>query len=122
MHEKAEVSQGPSDEDLMRKPKRAGQSEQLKFSFLQHCLFCGGKYDVAKDPMHLDRWCPTYVCIQAAASKRFMMTSTELNYTTFDLAINNLAEYQDIIHNSIDTVTEYVEEEGNTLSRRQSIP
>ncbi len=38
-----------SAEDLVSKPKRA---KQPKFSFLQHCLFCGEKCDVVKDPKH----------------------------------------------------------------------
>ena len=49
LHEKA---QSASAEDLVSKPKRARRSEQLKFLFLQHCLFCGEKCDVVKDPKH----------------------------------------------------------------------
>ena len=46
----------------MAKPKRARRSEQQFFSFLQYCLFCGGKCDIVKDPKHPDRWRPVYVC------------------------------------------------------------
>ena len=58
--------------------------------------------------------------IEAAASGRFKITSTELNDTAFDSVIKYLAECKDIIHNSIDIYTKYVE--GHTLSRRQLIP
>ena len=60
--EKTGVSRSPSAEDLISKPKRVRRSEHPIFSFLQHCLFCGGKCDVVKDPKHPDRWCPAYVC------------------------------------------------------------
>ena len=30
--------------------------------FLQHCLFCGEKCDVLKDPKHPGRWRPAYSC------------------------------------------------------------
>ena len=43
----------------MSKPKRVKRSEQPKFLFLQHCLFCGEKCAVARHP---DRWRPAYVC------------------------------------------------------------
>ena len=59
LHEKA---QSASTEDLVSKPKRARRSEQLKFLFLQHCLFCGEKCDVVKDPKHPGRWRPAYSC------------------------------------------------------------
>ena len=59
MHEKALSA---SIEDVMAKPKRARRSEQQFFSFLQYCVFCGGKCDIVKDPKHPDRWCPAYVC------------------------------------------------------------
>ena len=42
-----------SGEDLMIKPKRARRSENITFSFLQHCLFCGEQCNTVKDPKHL---------------------------------------------------------------------
>ena len=39
---------------VMAKPKRARRSEHLNFIY----LFCGGKYDIVKDPKHPDRWHP----------------------------------------------------------------
>ena len=59
LHEKA---QSASAEDLVSKPNRARRSEQPKILFLQHCLFCGEKCDVVKDPKHPDRWRPAYSC------------------------------------------------------------
>ena len=59
LHEKARSA---SAEDLVSNPKRARRSEQLKFLFLQHCLFCGEKSDVVKDPKHPGRWRPAYSC------------------------------------------------------------
>ena len=46
----------------MSKPKRARRSEQPKFSFLQHCLFCGENCNVVKDPRHPSRWRSAYSC------------------------------------------------------------
>ncbi len=59
LHEKARSA---SAEDLMSKPKRARRSEQPKFSFLQHCLFCGENCNVVKDPRHPSRWRSAYSC------------------------------------------------------------
>ena len=42
--------------------REQGDQEQQKFSFLQYCVFCGGKCDIVKDPKHPDRWHPAYVC------------------------------------------------------------
>ena len=33
-----------------------GDQNCKNFSFLQYCLFCGGKCDIVKDPKHPDRW------------------------------------------------------------------
>ncbi len=57
-----EGARSPCSEDLVSKPKRARRSVQPKFSFLQHCLFCGERCDVEKDPKHPSRWRPAYVC------------------------------------------------------------
>ena len=43
-----EKAQSASIEDIMDKPKRARRSEKQFFSFLQYCLFCGGKCDIVK--------------------------------------------------------------------------
>ena len=59
LHEKARSA---SAEDLMSKPKRARRSEQPKFSFLEHCLFCGLNCSVVKGPRHPGRWRPAYSC------------------------------------------------------------
>ena len=43
--------------------REQGDQEQQNFSFLQYCVFCGGKCDIVKDPKHPDRWRrPAYVC------------------------------------------------------------
>ena len=52
-----EKARSPVAEDFVSK-----RSEQPKFLFLQHCLFCGEKCAVARDPKHPDRWHPAYVC------------------------------------------------------------
>ena len=57
LHEKVRSA---SAEDFISKPKRARRSEQPKFSFLEHCLFCGQNCSVVKDPRHPGRWCPAY--------------------------------------------------------------
>ena len=61
LHEKAEALPSPS-EYLISEPKRTRRSEQPKFSFLRHCLFCGEQCDVEKDFKHPERWHPVYVC------------------------------------------------------------
>ena len=33
--------------------KRARRSEQLKFNFFEHCIFCGEDCQVKKDPKHI---------------------------------------------------------------------
>ena len=57
-----ERAQSASIEDVKAKPKRARQSEQQFLSFLQYCLFCGGKCDIVKDSKHPDIWCSAYIC------------------------------------------------------------
>ena len=64
LRDKAKVLSCPSTSDLTHGPKRARRSEQLKFVFLQHCVFCGEKCDVIKDQKNPARWRPAYVCRQ----------------------------------------------------------
>lgn len=171
-----EGARSPCAEDLVSKPKRARRSGQLNFSFLQHCLFCGERCDIEKDPKHPGRWRPAYVCregesrglkeaIYEACGKRTDMqsdqirvrmagvltdlhaadvryhvdckatflspksiqaairqgtTSTEFKEVAFDSVVKYLAENRDIIYNSIDVYTKYMQE-GGILSRRKLI-
>ena len=49
-------------------PKRARRSEVQKFVFRDHCIFCGEKCNVNRDPKHPNRWRPAYVCRQVEVS------------------------------------------------------
>ncbi|KAG0724833.1 hypothetical protein GWK47_039789 [Chionoecetes opilio] len=57
--------------------KRARRSEQLKFNFFEHCIFCGEDCQVKKDPKHPSRWKPAYLCRQVNRPEKKMSLKTE---------------------------------------------
>ena len=55
----------------------------------RHCLFCGEKCDIAKDPKNPSRWRPTYVCRQGDryANKNLKKAALELCDTIKNLHV-----------------------------------
>ncbi|KAG0711607.1 hypothetical protein GWK47_020252 [Chionoecetes opilio] len=58
--------------------KRARRSEQLKFNFFEHCIFCGEDCQVKKNPKHPSRWKPAYLCRQVNRPEQKMSLKTEI--------------------------------------------
>ncbi|KAG0729000.1 hypothetical protein GWK47_031251 [Chionoecetes opilio] len=58
--------------------KRARRSEQLKFNFFEHCIFCGEDCQVKKDPKYPPKWKPAYLCRQVNRPEKKMSLKTEI--------------------------------------------
>ena len=77
--ERALKRQKEDEEEADAAPrKRARRSEQLKFNFFEHCIFCGEDCQVKKDPKHPSRWKPAYLCRQVNRPEKKMSLKTEI--------------------------------------------
>jgi hypothetical protein len=69
---------GDEDEAETAPRKLPRRSEIQKFSFLEHCIFCGDVCQVRKEPKNPSRWKPAYLCRQVDRSGNKMSLKEEI--------------------------------------------